>query len=252
MAEHNAGTLAGQTALVTGGARRLGAAMVRVLHAAGADVVIHCRHSRAEADALANELEERRTGSVRIVEGDLLDPAVCERVTAEAIAARDRLDILVNNASTFRPTPIGSIDAATFDDLIGSNLRAPLFLAQAAAPALREQRGCIVNLADIHGLRPRDGYPVYCAAKAGLVMLTRSLARELAPEVRVNAIAPGSILWPEGETDADPAEREAIVAATPLGRRGDPEDITAALLYLVRDASFVTGQVLAVDGGRGI
>lgn len=252
MAEHNARSLAGQTALVTGGARRLGAAMVRALHTAGADVVIHCRRSRAEAEALADQLEDRRPGSTRVIDGDLLDPATCERIAAEAIDVRGRLDILVNNASSFYPTALGSIDAGTFDDLIGSNLRAPLFLAQAAAPALRERSGCIVNMADIHGLRPRDGYPVYCAAKAGLVMLTRSLARELAPGVRVNAIAPGSILWPEGEAGTDPAEREAIVAATPLGRRGEPDDITAALLYLVRDAPFVTGQVLAVDGGRGI
>lgn len=252
MAEHNAGTLAGQTALVTGGARRLGAAMTRMLHAAGASVVIHCRHSREEAEALAHELDEQRRDSSRVLDGDLLDPAVCTRVATDAVQAWGRLDIVVNNASAFYPTPLGTIDAEAFDDLVGSNLRAPLFIAQAVAPVLREHRGCIVNMADIHGLRPRDGYPVYCAAKAGLVMLTRSLARELAPEVRVNAIAPGSILWPEGEADADPAEREAIVAATPLGRRGEPDDITAALLYLVRDAPFVTGQVLAVDGGRGI
>ncbi len=252
MAEHNAGILTGQTALVTGGARRLGAAMVRTLHAAGANVVIHCHRSRAEADALAAELDALRPGSIRVLNGDLLLPATCSRIAAEAAQPWGRLDIVVNNASTFRPTPLGSIDAETFDDLIGSNLRAPLFIAQAAAPALREHRGCVVNMTDIHGLRPRDGYPVYCAAKAGLVMLTRSLARELAPEVRVNAIAPGSILWPEGEADTEPAEREAIVAATPLGRRGEPDDIAAALLYLVHDAAFVTGQVLAVDGGRGI
>lgn len=252
MAEHNAGILTGQTALVTGAARRLGAAMVRTLHAAGANVVIHCHRSRAEADALAAELDALRPGSIRVLNGDLRLPATCSRIAAEAAQPWGRLDIVVNNASTFRPTPLGSIDAETFDDLIGSNLRAPLFIAQAAAPALREHRGCVVNMADIHGLRPRDGYPVYCAAKAGLVMLTRSLARELAPGVRVNAIAPGSILWPEGEADTEPAEREAIVAATPLGRRGEPDDITAALLYLVHDAAFVTGQVLAVDGGRGI
>lgn len=252
MAEHNAGALAGQTALVTGGARRLGAAMTRALHAAGANVVIHCRHSRDEAETLAHELDRQRPGSSRVLDGDLLDPAVCAGIATEAANPWGRLDIVLNNASTFYPTPIGSIDAGAFDDLVGSNLRAPLFIAQAAAPTLREHKGCIVNMADIHGLRPRDGYAVYCAAKAGLVMLTRSLARELAPEVRVNAIAPGSILWPEGEADADPAEREAIVAATPLGRRGEPDDIAAALLYLVRDAPFVTGQVLAVDGGRGI
>lgn len=252
MAEHNAGPLAGQTALVTGGARRIGAALVRALHGAGASVAIHCRHSRAEADALAAELEVSRSGSTRVLTGDLLDPAACERVATAAADAWGRLDIVVNNASSFYPTPIGSIDAQAFEDLVGSNLRAPLFVAQAAAPALREQGGCIVNLADIHGQRPRPGYPVYCAAKAGLIMLTRSLARELAPEVRVNAIAPGSILWPEGPNDTDPETRAAVVESTPLRRQGEPADIVAALLYLVRDAGFVTGQVLAVDGGRGL
>ena len=252
MAEHNAGSLEGQTALVTGGARRLGAAMARALHAAGANVVIHYRKSRAEADALAAELDGRRTDSVRVLGGDLLEPASCTRLAHDAAQPWGRLDIVVNNASSFYPTTVGTIDAETFDDLIGSNLRAPLFIAQAAAPALRANSGCIVNMADIHALRPRDGYPVYCAAKAGLVMLTRSLARELAPEIRVNAIAPGSILWPEGAAADDEATRTAIVAATPLQRQGTPDDITAALLYLVRDAGFVTGTVLTVDGGRGL
>ena len=251
MAEHNAGALVDQAALVTGSARRLGAAMVRALHAAGARVGIHCNRSRGEADALAAELNAARPESAFVMHGDLLDPAACERIVREAIAALGRLDIVVNNASSFYPTTVGSVDAATFDDLVGSNLRAPFFVSQAAAPALREGGGCIINMADIHGLRPRDGYPVYCAAKAGLVMLTKSLARELAPEVRVNAIAPGSILWPEGAADAGEAERQAIVDATPLARQGTPDDITATLMYLVRDAPFVTGQVLAVDGGRG-
>ncbi|MDX1610415.1 MAG: pteridine reductase [Halofilum sp. (in: g-proteobacteria)] len=252
MAEHNAGPLAGQTALVTGGARRIGAALVRALHGAGANVAIHCRRSRAEAEALASELDATRSGSTRVLTGDLLDPATCEQVATAAAEAWDRLDVVVNNASSFYPTPVGSIDAQAFEDLIGSNLRAPLFVAQAAAPALRAQRGCIVNLADIHGQRPRPGYPVYCAAKAGLIMLTRSLAQELAPEVRVNAIAPGSILWPEGPNETDAETRAAVVESTPLRRQGEPADLVAALLYLVRDAGFVTGQVLAVDGGRGL
>lgn len=252
MAEHNAQALTDQAALVTGGARRLGAAMVRALHSAGANVVIHCHRSRSEADALAGELEADRAGSARVVSGDLLDPATCARIAAEAIAAWGRLDVLVNNASTFYPTALGQIDAAAFDDLIGSNLRAPLFVSQAAAPALRETGGCIVNMADIHGLRPREGYPVYCAAKAGLVMLTQSLARELAPAVRVNAIAPGSILWPEGPADSDASAREAILAATPLRRQGTAADIAEALMYLVAASPFVTGQVLPVDGGRGL
>jgi pteridine reductase len=252
MAEHNAGALADQAALVTGGARRLGAAMVRALHAAGANVSIHCNHSRKEADALAAELVAVRPGSAQVLAGDLLDPETCRRITHEAASVWGRLDIVVNNASSFYPTAIGSVDAAAFDDLVGSNLRAPFFVAQAAAPSLRERGGCVVNMADIHGLRPRDGFPVYCAAKAGLVMLTRSLARELAPAVRVNAIAPGSILWPEGAVDTSEVDREAILAATPLGRQGTADDITATLMYLVKDAPFVTGQVLPVDGGRGL
>ncbi|MDZ7828555.1 MAG: pteridine reductase [Halofilum sp. (in: g-proteobacteria)] len=239
-------------ALVTGGGRRLGAAMVRALHGAGARVNIHCNRSHADADALASELEAVRTDSTRVLAGDLLDPATCGRIATEAAAAWGRLDVVVNNASMFYPTAVGAIDAQVFDDLVGSNLRAPLFVSQAAAPALRENRGCIVNMADIHGLRPREGYPVYCAAKAGLVMLTQSLARELAPAVRVNAIAPGSILWPEGPAGAGDAERNAILAATPLGRQGTAEDITSALLYLVTGSAFVTGHVLPVDGGRGI
>lgn len=252
MAQDTRTDLAGQTALVTGGARRIGAALVRTLHAAGANVVVHCRRSRADADALASELEAARAGSTRVVAADLQEPEACARVVDATIDAWERLDIVVNNASTFYPTPVGAIDAASFDDLVGSNLRAPTFVAQAAAPALAATGGCIVNLADVHGLRPLDRYPVYCAAKAGLVMLTRALARELAPNVRVNAIAPGSILWPEGPAGEDPAARQAVLEATPLARQGEPADVAGALMYLVRDARFVTGQVLAVDGGRGL
>lgn len=252
MAQDKGAPLAGQTALVTGGARRIGARLVRALHAGGASVVIHCRQSREEADELAAALDSERTGSAAVVTGDLLDPDACGRMVDAARAVHGRLDIVVNNASTFYPTPAGTITAATFDDLIGSNLRAPAFIAQAAAPALRETGGCIVNMADIHGQRPLADHPVYCAAKAGLIMLTRTLARDLAPAVRVNAIAPGSILWPEGPGGDDPETRAAILAATPLARQGDPDDIAAALRYLVGDAAFVTGQILAVDGGRGL
>lgn len=250
--EDNAAPLDGQAALVTGGARRIGAHIVRALHGEGARVVIHCRRSRAEADALAAELNDERADSARVISGDLADPATCDHVAGEAIAAWNRLDLLVNNASSFYPTPVGSISGDSFDDLIASNLRAPAFLCQAVAPALRTAGGAIVNMADIHGQRPLAGHPVYCAAKAGLIMLTRVLARDLAPAVRVNAIAPGSILWPEGPGGDDPGIRQSIVDATPLGRQGEPADIAGALLYLVRDAPFVTGQVLAVDGGRGL
>lgn len=252
MAQDTRKELTGQTALVTGGARRIGAALVRALHDAGANVTIHCRRSREEADALAGELEQRRPGSATVVTGDLREPEACERVVAEAAGAWDGLHVLVNNASTFYPTRVGEIDSTAFDDLIGSNLRAPTFVSQAAAPWLGAAGGSIVNIADIHGIRPLDGHPVYCAAKAALIMLTRSLARELAPNVRANAIAPGSILWPESTGGSDPVTQQAVIDATPLGRQGEPADIAAALLYLVRDAPFVTGQVLAVDGGRGI
>jgi len=252
MAEDTRPALAGQTALVTGGGRRIGAELVRALHAAGARVVIHCRHARAEAGALAQELERVRPHSTHVIAADLLDPAACARVVDTARDIWGRLDIVVNNASSFYPTPIGRIDGTAFDDLVGTNLRAPTFVAQAAAPALAEARGSIVNLADIHGMRPLRDHAVYCAAKAGLIMLTRSLARELAPDVRVNAIAPGSILWPEGPGGDDPGVRQSVLEATPLGRQGEPTDIAGALLYLVRDARFVTGQVLAVDGGRGL
>lgn len=252
MAEDNATTLRGQTALITGGARRIGAAMVQALHAAGADVAIHCRGSLDEAGALAATLNADRPESAQVIRGDLLDPDTCRTVVEQARALRGRLDILVNNASSFRPTPVGEIEPADFDDLIGSNLRAPAFLAQAATPALRAAHGTIVNIADIHGFRPLADHPVYCAAKAGLIMLTRALAQDLAPEIRVNAIAPGSILWPETARGSDPATRQAVLDATPLGRQGEPAEIAAALLYLVRDAGFVTGQVLTVDGGRGL
>lgn len=252
MSQDTPAGLGGQTALVTGGGRRIGAELVRALHADGARVVIHCRHSRHEADALAAELEARRPDSTAVVGADLADPAECERLVEAAAGAWGGLDVVVNNASTFYPTPVGTIDAARFDDLVGSNLRAPAFVAQAATPALRAAGGCIVNLADVHGLRPLDGHAVYCAAKAGLVMLTRALARELAPEVRVNAIAPGSILWPEGPRGDDPELRAAVLEATPLRRQGTPADIAAALRYLVRDGGFVTGEVLTVDGGRGL
>jgi len=252
MAEHNAPPLHDQVALVTGGARRIGAELVRALHADGARVVIHYRRSATEAEALADELDRARPDSARVVRGDLADPAGCGAVADEAIAAWSRLDVLVNNASSFYPTPLGTITPDRFDDLLASNLRAPAFVAQAATPALRAAGGSIVNLADIHGLRPLADHPVYCAAKAGLVMLTRCLARDLAPEVRVNAIAPGSILWPEGPDGDDPGARARILEATPMRRQGNPADIAGALLYLVRDAGFVTGQVLGVDGGRGL
>ena len=240
--------LAGQSVLITGGARRLGAALARELHGAGASVLIHYRASRADAAALAAELNAARPGSAAVHAADLLDVGALPGVIAAAVGAFGRLDVLINNASTFYPTPVGEITLAHWEDLTGANLRAPLFLSQAAAPELRLRRGLVLNLVDIHALRPLKRHPLYCATKAGLVMLTQSLARELGPLVRVNAIAPGPVLWPAGALDGDLQAR--IVARTALKRTGTPRDVAKAALYFVRDAPFVTGQVLAVDGGR--
>ena len=245
-----ADALRGHVVLITGGARRVGAAIVRCLHAAGADIVVHYRSSTDAATALARELNEIRPGSVAIHAADLLRDDTPGELVAAALARFGRLDVLVNNASSFYPTPVGSISVAQWDDLIGSNLKAPLFLSQAAAPSLRARRGLILNLVDIHGLRPLKAHPVYSAAKAGLAMLTRSLARELGPEIRVNGIAPGPVLWPEG--DIDGSLKRVIVEKTALKRHGTPEDIARTALFLVRDAPFITGQIIAVDGGRGI
>lgn len=242
--------LAGQSVLITGAARRLGAAIARALHADGANVVIHHRNSERDASALVLELNGRRAGSAALCRADLLDVAAIPAVVAAAIGAFGRLDVLINNASSFYPTPLGTITAAAFDDLVGSNLRAPLFLAQAAAAELKKRRGLVLNIADIHAFRPLKRHTVYCAAKAGLVMLTQSLARELAPEARANAIAPGPILWPEA--GLDPQLKARVLARTALKRIGTPEDVARAALFFVRDAPYVTGQVLPVDGGRTI
>jgi pteridine reductase len=242
--------LAGRSVLITGGARRLGAAITRRLHAGGAAVAIHYRSSAAEAHRLAEELNGLRPDSAAAFGCDLLELHALPGLVAAVSARFGRLDVLVNNASSFMPTPVGTITASQFDDLVGTNLRAPLFLSQAAAPALRETRGLILNLADIHGLRPLKSHPVYSAAKAGLIMLTRSLARELGPEVRVNAIAPGPVLWPEGGLEQ--SLQNEIISKTALKRSGSPEDIARAAYFFAAEAPYVTGQVLPVDGGRSI
>jgi pteridine reductase len=243
-------TLQGKVALVTGAARRLGAAIARRLHAAGANLVLHYRGAESEAAQLEKELNATRAGSATRLKGDLLAPVAPKALVDAALQRFARLDILVNNASAFFPTAVGRIEAGHWEELIGSNLRAPLFLSQAAAAQLALSGGAIVNIADIHAERPLKGYVVYSIAKAGLVALTRSLALELAPAVRVNAVAPGAIAWPE-DGQFDPAERSRIVASTPLARTGTPEEIAQAVHFLCT-APFVTGQVLAVDGGRSI
>ena len=242
--------LEGRVALITGGARRLGAAIARRLHAGGANVAIHYRSSAAEAAALVAELRSARADSAAAFAGDLLDTDALREIVDDVHRHFGRLDVLVNNASSFYATPLGSITPEQFDDLVGTNLRAPLLLAQAAAPALRRSRGLILNMADIHGQRPLRDHAVYSAAKAGLIMLTRSLARELGPEVRVNAIAPGPVLWPEHGLSAD--LQAEIVGKTALGRSGSPEDVAGAAYFFAAEAPYVTGQVLAVDGGRSI
>ena len=244
------GTLTGKVALLTGAARRLGAAMARRLHAGGASVAIHYRGSAAAATALVEELNEARPGSAIALQADLLALEQLSQLVEYTVGRLGRLDILVNNASTFYPTPLAEVTGAQFDDLIGTNLRAPLFLAQAAAGQLRLHEGLILNLVDIHGMRPLKRHPAYSSAKAGLIMLTRSLARELAPHVRVNAIAPGPVLWPEG--DLDETLKQNILARTPLGRVGSAEDIARAAWFFAAEAPFVTGQVLAIDGGRSL
>jgi len=236
--------------LITGGARRVGAEIARTLHAAGANIFLHYRSSAAAAAALIEEFNRARAGSAATASANLLDAQAPERLVAAALGQFGRLDILINNASNFYPTPVGKITVAAWDDLIGINLRAPAFLAQAAADSLIRQRGLILNVIDIHGIRPLKGYPVYSAAKAGLAMLTRSLARELGPEVRVNGIAPGPVLWPE--KDMDDALRRDIIDRTALKRYGSPQDVARTALFLAKDAPYITGQIIAVDGGRSI
>ena len=235
-------------ALITGAAKRVGATIARRLHGAGFDLALHYRSSAAEMEKLVAELEALRPGSTVALQANLADLDAVATLIPAAITRYGRLDALVNNASSFYPTPLGDIDNEQFDDLIATNARAPLFLAQAAAPHLRAARGAIVNLVDIYADRPIPRYLPYCMAKAALVALTYGLARELGPEVRVNAIAPGNIIW---STNPEKAETLSVVEErTALKRQGNPDDLAGAALYLIRDAAYVTGQVLRVDGGR--
>jgi pteridine reductase len=243
-------SLSGKVALVTGAARRIGATIARTLHAHGASVAIHYRGSAEEAVALVDDLNSQRADSAASFAADLTNLPSLSTLVENVINWRSRLDVLVNNASSFYPTPIGAITEQQWDDLVGTNLKAPLFLSQAALPALREAHGVIINIVDIHSRRPLRDHTVYGPTKAGLAMLTRSLAKDLAPDVRVNGVSPGAILWPEdGMTDDT---RETILRQVPLGRAGTPEDIAGAVLYLASEASYVTGQIIAIDGGRSI
>jgi pteridine reductase len=239
-----------RVALVTGASRRIGAAIVRGLHAAGYRVLLHYHRSEDEARQLAEELNAERPGSIVTQQANLDDTAALNGLVNQAIDAWARLDALVNNASAFYPTPLDTVTESQWDALLGSNLKAPFFLCQAAAPQLARRQGAIVNLVDVYAERPLKGYPVYSIAKAGMAALTRSLAVELAPDVRVNGVAPGAILWPEqtdgGQTQAD------ILARIPLARAGSPADIAGAVRFLLEGAPYVTGQIIAVDGGRSV
>ena len=240
----------GKTVLITGGAKRVGRVIAGMLHGAGANVVIHYRSSRKEAQALADALNEVRPSSAVLAQADLLQTGELAGLVRAAVDTFGGLDVLVNNASSFYPTAVGEISEVAWADLIGTNLKAPLFLAQAAAGELRKTHGCIINITDIHAERPMKSYVVYSIGKAGLAAATRSLAHELGPEVRVNAVAPGPIMWPEDDPNFDTTERERIVEHTLLKRAGDPTDIARAVRFLAMEAPYVTGQVINVDGGR--
>ena len=239
-----------ETVLITGAAARIGAEIARTLHSAGMNIVIHYRASADSASALAESLNKLRHNSAITLQTDLLQTSRLQPLVEQAADHWGKLDVLINNASSFYPTPIGEITEAHWDDLMGSNLKAPVFLSQAATPYLRQTQGCIVNIVDIHGFRPMKEHPVYCAAKAGLAMLTQSLAKELGPDIRVNGVAPGAIMWPSSELDTN--IQASILERTALKRQGEPQDIARTVKFLVMDAGYITGQVIPVDGGRSL
>ncbi len=241
--------LGNKVALITGAAHRIGASTAQLLHAEGMNLVLHYRSSREAAQKLQKKMLEKRPDSVILVQTDLHKIDNMPALVKEATDAWGRLDVLINNASTFYQTPVNKTSEKQWDDLMGTNLKAPFFLSQAAAPQLKKNHGCIINMADIHAERPLKSYPVYSMAKAGLVMMTRALACELGPEIRVNGVAPGAILWPE---NTDDITRQRIVSRTFLKRKGEPSDIASAILYLIRDAGYMSGQVLTIDGGRSL
>jgi pteridine reductase len=245
-------SLQNKIVLITGGAKRVGAAICRLLHANGANLMIHYKNSVKEARALQAELNLQRPNSVAIIQGDLLNLSILPSLIQETINHFGKLDVLINNASSYYPTEIGNIYEEQWQDLMGSNLKAPLFLSQAAAVELKKQQGCIINITDMHVERPKKGYIVYSVAKAGLVTLTKSLAHELSPEVRVNAVAPGPVMWPEDNPQFDELYRQRVISQTLLKRIGEPNDIAKAVKFLIQDAPFITGQIIAVDGGRSL
>ncbi len=241
-----------KVALITGAARRIGGEIAKHLHAAGINVVLHYHTSKTAAEQLCAFLNDQRSHSAVTLQADLADFAQLKPLVRHAAQEWGGLDVLVNNASRFYKTPIAKTTAATWDDLLHSNLRAPYFLSQAAADFLLKRQGCIVNIADVHAERPMQDYSVYCIAKAGVVMLTKALAKELGPVIRVNAVAPGTVMLPEGENELSEELKQKIISKTALRHYGTPEDVAKAVLFLVRDADYVTGEVLAVDGGRSL
>jgi pteridine reductase len=242
--------LTDKVALITGGAQRVGAMTARLLHAAGANLILHYRHSRQSALELQTELNDKRNNSVILIQAELLETVKLKGIITKSIEQWGRLDILINNASSFYPTPMGTVTENDWDDLIGSNMKAPFFLSQAAAPHLEKQKGCIINIVDIHAQRPMEGHSVYNMAKAGLAMLVKTLAFELGPKIRVNGVAPGAIMWPAQEMDD--LTKQRIVSRTYLKRKGSAEDIAKTVLFLASNADYISGQIIAVDGGRSL
>jgi len=236
-------------ALITGAARRLGACTAKKLHDRGWRLVIHCNHSREEADAFAAQLNEVRAGSASVVQGNLSSVEAVRRVANDAVGQWQRLDAVVNNASVFYPTPMDSATADDWDAIMATNLRAPFELVQTALPALQKAGGVVINLIDIYSERPLANHPIYCASKAGLAALTRSWAKDLAPAIRVNGVSPGAILWPEQESDNSDHQKK-LLEKVPLRRTGNPEDIASTVVFLICDAPYITGQIIPVDGGR--
>lgn len=234
--------------MITGAARRVGAELVKHLHQSGMKIILHYRNSEKEATSLADSLNAERSGSVKLLQADFKEYTKIADVVDKATTLFNGVDVLINNASSFYPTALNDINDGIWEDLIGVNLKAPMFLTQSIAPHLKVSKGCIINIVDIHGDRPLKDYPVYCISKAGLAMLTKSMARELAPEVRVNGISPGAIMWPEVEHYE--GIHEEIISRTALKREGQPKDIADAALFLINNANYITGQIIAVDGGR--
>lgn len=238
--------------LITGGARRVGAVVAKHLHAQNMRIIIHYRSSAKDAQKLCDELNSKRANSAAIFQADLNDTKTLPQLIQAASQTWGQLDVLINNASSFYPTPLGEVNEQQWDNLFASNLKGPFFLAQAAAPLLIKQQGCIINMVDIRASKPLKDFSAYCIAKAGLLMMTKVLAKELAPDVRVNGIAPGVVLWPDDESEYDEETRKKIIARTPLKRAGTPEDIANTMAFLINQANYITGQVIAVDGGRSL